>query len=48
LFATEFKTSFEEMPAYFSTLFGSIQVMQEAIVQKMLEIRPPDIASPVS
>ena len=32
-----------EVPGYFGTRFGSIQVMQRAIVEKMLEIRPPDI-----
>ena len=32
-----------DVPGYFSTLFGSIQVMQQAIVEKMLRLRPPDI-----
>lgn len=32
-----------DVPGYFSTLFGSIQVMQQTIVEKMLEDRPPDI-----
>jgi NTE family protein len=31
------------VPGYFSTIFGSIQVMQQAIVEQELEARPPDI-----
>jgi len=33
----------EGVPGYFSTLFGSIQVMQQAIVEGKLKARPPDI-----
>ena len=31
------------VPGYFNTLFGSIQIMQQAIVQQELEARRPDI-----
>jgi NTE family protein len=31
------------VPGYFSTIFGSIQVMQQALVEQELEARPPDI-----
>jgi NTE family protein len=31
------------VPGYFSNLFGSIQIMQQAIVQRALETRRPDI-----
>jgi len=30
-------------PGYFDTVFGAIQVMQQAIMQRQLQIRPPDI-----
>ncbi len=32
-----------EMPGYFSTVFGSIQVMQQTIVDAKLRTRPPDV-----
>ncbi len=31
------------VPGYFDTVFGSIQILQKAIVQQELEVRPPDI-----
>jgi len=31
------------VPGYFSTVFGSIQIMQQAIVERALETQPPDI-----
>jgi NTE family protein len=31
------------MPGYFDTVFGSIQILQQAIVERQLEIRAPDI-----
>ena len=31
------------VPGYFSTIFGSIQVMQQAIVEQEMRARPPDI-----
>jgi len=31
------------VPGYFNNLFGSIQIMQQAIVQQELEVRRPDI-----
>ena len=31
------------VPSYFGTIFGSIQVMQQAIVEQELRARPPDI-----
>jgi NTE family protein len=31
------------MPGYFSTIFGSIQIMQQAIVDREIEAHPPDI-----
>jgi len=30
-------------PGYFGTMFGAIQIMQQAIMQRQLQIRPPDI-----
>ena len=31
------------VPGYFNTIFGSIQIMQQAIVERELEAHPPDI-----
>lgn len=31
------------MPGYFDTIFGSIQIMQKALVEQELSTRPPDI-----
>ena len=31
------------VPGYFDTVFGSVQILQQAIVERALEARPPDI-----
>jgi NTE family protein len=31
------------VPGYFNTVFGSIQIMQQAIVKQELQASPPDI-----
>ena len=31
------------MPGYFDTIFGSVQILQQAIVEREIRARPPDI-----
>jgi NTE family protein len=32
-----------KVPGYFDTVFGSVQILQQAIVERELSARPPDI-----
>ena len=36
-------TEKETVPGYFDTIFGSVQILQQAIVARAIEARPPDI-----
>ena len=36
-------TERETVPGYFDTIFGSVQILQQAIVERELKARPPDI-----